>query len=84
MGKQTSIGAVLSRNFTEIPLPIARRDNRHRLMATKKMIVIAKAREAMPDSANRPKMKVTGSTKKNARMQPVLSDTEAKSSQEES
>ncbi len=47
-------------------------------MPAKKMTVIAKARKAMPDSANRPKTKVAGSTKKNTRMQPVLSDQEAK------
>jgi hypothetical protein len=47
-------------------------------MPTKNMTVSAKARKAMPDSANRPKTKVAGSTKKNTRMQPVLSDQEAK------
>lgn len=44
----------------------------------KKMTVQAKARTAMPDSANRPKTKVAGSTKKNTRMQPVLSEQKAK------
>ncbi len=43
----------------------------------KKMTVTAKARTALPDSANRPKTKVAGSTKKNTRMQPVLSDKKA-------
>lgn len=46
--------------------------------AKKKMPVTAKARKAMPDSANRPKTKVAGSTKKNTRMRPVLSGTKAK------
>ncbi len=44
----------------------------------KKMTVQAKAKKALPDSANRPKTKVAGSTKKNTRMQPVLSDKQAK------
>ncbi len=47
-------------------------------MPAKKMTVIAKARKAMPDSANRPKTKVAGSTKKNTRMQPVLKEKQAK------
>ena len=42
------------------------------------MTVSAKARKAMPDSANRPKTKVAGSTKKNTRMQPVLTEKKAK------
>ena len=46
--------------------------------AKKKMTVHAKARTATPDSANRPKTKVAGSTKKNTRMQPVLSEKQAK------
>lgn len=46
--------------------------------AKKKMTVTAKARKAMPDSANRPKTKVAGSTKKNTRMSPVLRDKQAK------
>lgn len=41
------------------------------------MKVQAKARPAMPDSANRPKTKVAGSTKKNTRMQPTLNDRQA-------
>ncbi len=41
------------------------------------MTVTAKARTALPDSANRPKTKVAGSTKKNTRMRPVLSDKKA-------
>ncbi len=41
------------------------------------MTVTAKARTALPDSANRPKTKVAGSTKKNTRMQPVLTDKKA-------
>ncbi|MGI8438284.1 MAG: hypothetical protein ACR2NX_15525 [Chthoniobacterales bacterium] len=41
------------------------------------MTVTAKARTALPDSANRPKTKVAGSTKKNTRMQPLLSDKKA-------
>lgn len=47
-------------------------------MTAKKMTVHAKARKANPDSANRPKTRVAGSTKKNARMQPVLSAAQAK------
>ncbi len=47
-------------------------------MSAKKVTVQAKARRALPDSANRPKTKVAGSTKKNTRMQPVLSQTAAK------
>ncbi|MDQ6625225.1 MAG: hypothetical protein M3Y69_03655 [Verrucomicrobiota bacterium] len=47
-------------------------------MPAKKMTVIAKARKAMPDSANRPRTKVAGSTKKNTRTQPVLTTKEAK------
>ena len=47
-------------------------------MPAKKMTVHAKARKANPDSANRPKTRVAGSTKKNTRMQPVLSDAKAK------
>ncbi len=47
-------------------------------MPAKKMTVHAKARKANPDSANRPKTRVAGSTKKNTRMQPVLSDAKVK------
>ncbi len=47
-------------------------------MAIKKMTVHAKARKANPDSANRPKTRVAGSTKKNTRMQPVLTGAQAK------
>lgn len=47
-------------------------------MLLKKTTVIAKARKAMPDSANRRKTKVAGSKKKNTQMQPVLNDTDAK------
>lgn len=47
-------------------------------MSAKKMTVHAKARTAMPDSANRPKTKVAGSTKKNTRMRPVLSEKKAR------
>ncbi len=43
----------------------------------KKMTVTAKARTATPDSANRPKTKVAGSTKKNTRMRPALGDEKA-------
>ncbi|MEP6822722.1 MAG: hypothetical protein ABI946_10280 [Chthoniobacterales bacterium] len=46
--------------------------------AKKKMTVQATARTATPDSANRPKTKVAGSTKKNTRMQPALSEKNAK------
>ena len=46
-------------------------------MPAKKMTVQAKARTATPDSANRPKTKVAGMTKKNTRMQPALSDEKA-------
>lgn len=46
-------------------------------MTQKKMTVNAKARTATPDSANRPKTEVVGSTKKNTRMQPALSDKKA-------
>lgn len=42
------------------------------------MTVHARAKKALPDSANRPKTKVVGSTKKNTRMRPVLSDAKAK------
>ena len=48
------------------------------IMPAKKMTVHAKARKANPDSANRPKTRVAGSTKKNTRMRPVLSDAKAK------
>ncbi|MBA3607781.1 MAG: hypothetical protein H0W43_04620 [Chthoniobacterales bacterium] len=41
------------------------------------MTVTAKARTATPDSANRPKTKVAGSTKKNTRMRPALGDEKA-------
>ncbi len=47
-------------------------------MPSKKVTVHAKAKTALPDSANRPKTKVAGSTKKNTRMQPVLSGAETK------
>ncbi|MBA3651878.1 MAG: hypothetical protein H0W66_10470 [Chthoniobacterales bacterium] len=40
-------------------------------------VVTAKARTALPDSANRPKTKVAGSTKQNTRMQPALTDQKA-------
>ncbi|MEO8043523.1 MAG: hypothetical protein ABI674_01340 [Spartobacteria bacterium] len=46
-------------------------------MPAKKMTVHAKARKATPDSANRPKTKVAGSTKKNTRLRPVLSKKKA-------
>ncbi len=80
MGEQMSTGTVPSRNFAEmaVPTPPGTRASRHRIMPTKKMTVIAKARKAMPDSANRPKTKVAGSTKRNTRMQPVLTKKEAK------
>ena len=48
------------------------------LMAPKKMTVHATAKTALPDSANRPKTRVAGSTKKNTRMQPVLDEKTAK------
>jgi hypothetical protein len=47
-------------------------------MKPKKVTVHAKAKTALPDSANRPKTKVAGSRKRNTRMVPVLSDEEAK------
>jgi len=47
-------------------------------MPAKKMTVHATARTATPDSANRPKTKVAGSTKENTRMQPVLREKKAK------
>ncbi len=47
-------------------------------MAKKKVTVQAKAKTALPDSANRPKTKVAGSTKKNTRMQPAMSAKKAK------
>ncbi len=80
MGKPMSIGAVPNRNFAGIPIPtpIDRHADLPPIMPTKKMTVIAKARKAMPDSANRPKTKVAGSTKKNTRMHPVLSERKAK------
>ncbi len=86
MGKQMSTGAVPNRNFAAIPIPtpIDRHADLHPIMPTKKMTVIAKARKAMPDSANRPKTKVAGSTKKNTRMQPVLSDKNAKTARKKS
>ena len=46
-------------------------------MPAKKMTVQAKARPATPDSANRPKTKVAGSTKKNTRMQPAIGEEKA-------
>ncbi len=48
------------------------------LMPAKKMTVHATAKTALPDSANRPKTRVAGSTKKNTRMQPVLDEKAAK------
>lgn len=47
-------------------------------MPTKKMTVHATAKTALPDSVNRPKTRVAGSTKKNTRMQPVLDEKDAK------
>ncbi len=47
-------------------------------MPNKKVTVSAKAKTALPDSANRPKTKVVGSTKKNTRMQPALTEKQAK------
>ncbi len=47
-------------------------------MPAKKMTVHATAKDALPDSANRAKTKVAGSTKKNTRMQPVLTEKDAK------
>ena len=46
-------------------------------MPTKKMTVQAEAKTALPDSTNRPKTKVAGTTKKNTRMQPTLGDKAA-------
>jgi len=46
-------------------------------MPAKKMTVYATAKTALPDSANRPKTRVAGSTKKNTRLQPALSDEKA-------
>lgn len=45
-------------------------------MKNEKMSTDAKARPALPDSANRPKTKVAGMTKKNTRMKPVLREEE--------
>ncbi len=47
-------------------------------MPTKKVTVHAMAKTALPDSANRPKTKVAGSTKMNTRMQSALNEKEAK------
>ena len=47
-------------------------------MPAKKTTVHAIAKTALPDSANRPKTKVAGSTKKNTRMEPVLDGQQAK------
>ena len=47
-------------------------------MPTKKVTVHAKARPALPESANRPKTKVAGSVKKNTRMKSALTSKEAK------
>ncbi len=47
-------------------------------MPAKKVTVHAKAKTALPDSANRPKTRVAGSTKKNTRMQPALTGQQAK------
>jgi len=47
-------------------------------MPGKKMTVYATAKTALPDSANRPKTRVAGSTKENTRMQPVLNEKDAK------
>ena len=47
-------------------------------MSTQKVTFHAKAKTALPDSANRPKTKVAGSAKKNTRMQPVLTGKQAK------
>jgi len=47
-------------------------------MPAKRMTVHATAKTALPDSANRPKTCVAGSTKKNTRMQPVLDAKDAK------
>ncbi len=46
-------------------------------MPAKKMTVHATARPATPDSANRPKTDVAGSTKKNTRLRPVIGDGKA-------
>jgi len=47
-------------------------------MSAKKLTVHATAKTALPDSANRPKTRVDGSTKKNTLMQPVLEEKNAK------
>ncbi len=58
--------------------PWRTRAKRASVMSAKKMTVFAKAREAYPNLANRRNTRVAGSTKKNTRMQPVLSDAQGK------
>ena len=83
MGKnlrESAIGAP-SKLFTRNPLSGCEPNQsipEEMIMPTKKVTVHAKARPALPESANRPKTKVAGSVKKNTRMKSALTSKEAK------